>query len=83
MICEVCKLPHADALLPEACIEAQSKAMLELLKNVSQIGTCQGCYAVIAWVRHRNGKMVPYTTEGLNHFVNCPAREQFGQKAAG
>lgn len=80
-ICETCKLPHEVSLLPGACIEAQSKAMLALLKNAGRLGTCSGCNAVIVWIRHTNGKNVPYTTEGLNHFIDCPAREQFGKKA--
>ena len=53
-----------------------------LLKNVGQFGAkCSACEAPIAWVKHANGKMVPYDASpdsyGVNHFVTCPARERF------
>lgn len=54
--------------------------MTRMLQNVGQLGTCDGCGAVIVWVRHRNGKAAPYTTEGLNHFVTCPKADRFGKK---
>lgn len=53
-----------------------------LLKNIGDPGTCRGCQAPIHWVRHKNGKVVPYTTDGLNHFIDCPAAKNF-KKAAG
>lgn len=80
VICKLCRLPgetHGSVLPPDGCLKAMERAMTRMLQNVGQMGTCDGCSAVIVWVRHRNGKNVPYTTEGLNHFVNCPARERF------
>lgn len=76
VLCGQCKLPRTSEL--HSCAEAMEKAMSDLLKNIGKLGTCSGCNAVIVWVLHRNGKHVPYTTEGLNHFVNCPFRERFG-----
>ncbi len=80
-LCVNCKLPfstssdaHADPLY---CMTAMEKAMTDLLRNVGQLGTCKGCNAPVVWVTHRNGKHVPYTTEGLNHFIDCPARAEF------
>lgn len=49
-----------------------------LLKQISIPKRCEGCGAVMYFVHHRsNDKVVPYTADGLNHFVDCPAREQF------
>lgn len=84
-ICNNCKLPgeptrsgcHADSL---DCLKAMEKAMTALLTHVGQLGTCRGCNAPVVWVTHRNGKHVPYTMEGLNHFVDCPARTEFKGK---
>ncbi len=79
-MCEVCKLPlanHVPGLLGGGCPSAMDKAMTALLKQIGQIGTCSGCNGVVIWVTHRNGTHVPYTTEGLNHFLNCPEAEQF------
>lgn len=51
-----------------------------LLRQVGEPGHCRGCGAPVYWVIHRNQKRVPYTMEGLNHFVNCEKREQFSTK---
>lgn len=57
--------------------------MVALLANVAYDppGMCGGCGAEIYWIIHRNGRRVPYTVRGLNHFVDCPAREDFRKKA--
>ncbi len=81
ILCPVCLLPH-DSHDAESCVEAQSQAMKKLLAQISDQGLCRGCQARIFWVTHNNGKKVPYTSAGLNHFVNCPAREQFKGKTA-
>lgn len=49
----------------------------DLLFAVGDLARCKGCGAQIVWVKHKDGKAVPYTTEGLNHFRDCPARDQF------
>jgi hypothetical protein len=66
----------------DTCEEAQAAAMRSLLEKVGETGTCRGCNAPIFWVRHSNGKNVPYTPSGLNHFIDCEAREKFGKNAA-
>lgn len=38
--------------------------------------TCS-CGAALWMVTHANGKRCPYTAEGLNHFIDCPDREQY------
>lgn len=84
-LCPTCQLPITgphDGASQVGCLKAMEKAMTDLLKNAGHFGTCTGCYEPIVWIRHTNGKNVPYTTEGLNHFVNCKAREQFGKKGA-
>lgn len=78
-LCLRCKLPmpdHGPAIFA-GCERAMEKAMTALLKNVGQLGTCRGCNAPVVWVRHANNRPTPYTTEGLNHFVNCPERADF------
>lgn len=49
----------------------------KLLANIGDSGTCRGCQAPIFWVVHKNGKKVPYTPEGLNHFIDCSAAARF------
>ncbi len=56
---------------------AATSPALQLLKTIGDPGTCKGCSAEIFWVRHKNGKVAPYTREGLNHFPDCSAAKQF------
>ena len=51
-----------------------------LLKHVGQPAICKGCGAEIYWVRHLNGKNVPYDPDGLNHFGSCVRADQFRKK---
>lgn len=53
--------------------------ILSLLQNIGDVGACRGCQAAIYWVTHKNGKKTPYTPAGINHFIDCPARAQFGK----
>lgn len=76
-ICASCNLPHEPSIDGHPCIEAQTEAMNRLLQSVGDKGECRGCRAVIYWVTHRNGKKVPYTPAGLNHFIDCPAAKDF------
>lgn len=73
-ICPACKLPTSPA---HDCVEAQARAMKEMLNNVGQQGLCRGCSAPGYWVTHYNGKATFYTPAGLNHFVNCPNGARF------
>lgn len=55
-----------------------SRRLGELLDKIADPGLCRGCGTPIFWVVHKKTqKRVPYTIEGLNHFVDCPERDQF------
>lgn len=79
--CGTCQLVHEKPLLHEEslrpCVDAQATAMKKLLQLVGEPGICRGCQAPIYWMRHRMGAAVPYNSAGLNHFIDCPEREQF------
>lgn len=67
---------HLGRLLEE--VRWQRKTVLALVKNMSGGSTkCRGCEASIYWVKNHEGKAYPVTELGLNHFADCPAREQF------
>jgi hypothetical protein len=51
--------------------------MAKLLVNIGDPSRCKGCGAPIFFVRHKNGKSVPYTPQGLNHFADCPQAKEF------
>ena len=38
---------------------------------------CTACGTELYFVRHRNGKLAPYTADGLNHFLTCPEAHRF------
>ena len=90
--CIHCHLVHSPADQPmdgdmttdllyqqRACATAQATAMKYLLEKIGKQDQCKGCNAPIFWVRHSNGKAVPYTPAGLNHFVDCPERALFAR----
>lgn len=54
-----------------------ARNMAHLLDQVGTPGVCNGCGTRIYWVVHRNGKKVPYTPQGFNHFINCPRAKKF------
>ncbi len=60
------------------------KRMATLLMLIAEeVRPCKGCGQQLAFVKHKNGKLAPYTIEGLNHFLDCPKAEEFRrQKAA-
>jgi hypothetical protein len=72
--CRACFLVHPPM---ETCQGAAAAAMLALLGRVGNQGVCSGCTRPIFWVTHRNGAKTPYTESGLNHFIDCPARDSF------
>lgn len=76
--CTTCKLVHAPEV---TCVAAQGLAMRQLLDRIGDPTNCRACNEPIYFVRHTNGKAVPYTHAGLNHFIDCPQREQFARKA--
>jgi hypothetical protein len=67
-LCQHCNLPHGN--LPD-CLARVQRAIADLLTLTADPGTCRHCGCEIFWVRHLNGKAVPYTIYGLNHFVEC------------
>ena len=73
------------AMDPDLADELRNNIKL-LLNNVGDRGTCgqgptPGCGAEIWWVKHSNGKVAPYTEDGLNHFANCEKAENFRKKS--
>lgn len=73
-----------DPDAPESPLSAEVrelKARIEqLLSHTGSWAQCKGCFKPIYWMVHNNGKKVPYTPEGLNHFADCPAAAQFRAK---
>ena len=54
--------------------------MAELLRLIAQsTRECLACGARIYFVRHSNGKLAPYTVDGVNHFKNCPQAGRFSK----
>ena len=53
----------------------------ELMRNLGfDKARCRSCGRTIYWVVHKNGKKVPYTIDGQNHFANCPQADAFRRK---
>ena len=73
-VCKTCQLVHVSEV---TCIAAQGVAMRALLEKLGEPTECRACHARIVFVRHANGANVPYTLAGLNHFIDCPGRDQF------
>ena len=69
---------YGDAELARVIRVEIEEALRGLLELIAGHGTCKGCGAPIYWVKHV-GKVepVPYSTAGINHFIDCPKREQF------
>ena len=62
---------------PPGGLPDNAKRLKHLLAQIGEPGHCRGCGHKILWVIHRNGKRTPYTEQGLNHFIDCPARDLF------
>jgi hypothetical protein len=60
------------------------KRLATLLMLVAEeVRPCKACGVQLAFVRHHNGRLAPYTIDGVNHFIACPKAEDFRkQKAA-
>ena len=68
--------------MPEA--PTIEKRMASLLQNVAEeIRPCKACGVQLAFVRHRNSKLAPYTLDGVNHFATCPKADQFRRGGEG
>lgn len=75
-LCWICQLPGVHDNLTE-CVDAQSRTIKRLLELTADQALYRCCDAPIYWVEHRNGKKVPYTSAGVNHFITCPATAEF------
>jgi hypothetical protein len=75
--CEACGLDHKYPNDPTICAAYLIKALRTLVAAVGMAGKCRGCNIDIFWVRHMNGKSVPYTPAGQNHFVDCLKAKEF------
>jgi hypothetical protein len=67
----------SPVLLTQEELHAVAENVRKLLANIGDSGICKGCHREIFWVKHRNGKAVPYTPQGLNHFIDCPQAKEF------
>jgi len=55
-----------------------SDRLLKLLKTCGSEGKCKACGATIFWfMTVKNKKLIPYTSEGIPHFGDCPAADKF------
>jgi hypothetical protein len=70
-----------DKLLADPVTPGELFKRIEaLLAAVGEFGKCRGCEAPIYWVMTKRGAPAPYTPQGLSHFADCPAREQFRKR---
>lgn len=70
--------------MPAANLPTIEKRMVLLLNLIAEeLRPCKACGVQLAFVRHRNGKLTPYTLEGLNHFLDCAKAEEFRKQKAG
>ena len=73
-----------DDFIPDRVLLDEARELMRrithLLDQTGSRGTCRGCDRPVMWVRHKNGKLAPYTLDGLNHFADCPAAERFRNK---
>lgn len=64
--------------MPEPNLPPIEQRMESLLRNIAEeLRPCKACGAQLAMVRHRNGKLAPYTMGGVNHFIDCAKADQF------
>jgi hypothetical protein len=60
--------------------DALGRRIRELLERAAELRRpCKACSAELFFVRHANGKLTPYTSDGVNHFANCPEAARFKQ----
>ena len=55
--------------------EERLRRILELTAEGKR--PCKACGVELYFVRHANGKLTPYTVDGINHFANCPEAQRF------
>jgi hypothetical protein len=67
---------NAELREKAATIDQCQRNLQELLKNVGDAGSCEGCRAVVFWVTHKKGnELVPYNADGTGHSENCSGKE--------
>ena len=62
-------------------IEQRMETLLRLVAE--ELRPCGACGVELAMVRHRNGKLAPYTMAGVNHFIDCEKAAQFRRRTGG
>lgn len=61
-----------------------AKRLADILALVAEeTRSCRRCPMTLYFVRHRNGHLAPYTIDGVNHFINCPAAKDFRKPKGG
>ena len=53
-----------------------------LIAIAEELRPCRRCGEMLAFVRHRNGALAPYTADGVNHFRTCPHASEFSRRPA-
>lgn len=67
--------------MPDLNLPPIEQRMESLLRNIAEeLRPCKSCGAQLAMVRHRNGKLAPYTMSGINHFIDCAKADQFRRR---
>jgi hypothetical protein len=56
--------------MSDQTIEQRLEALLSVVAEAHR--PCKWCAKPLYFVRHRNGKLTPYTAQGVNHFLDCP-----------
>lgn len=59
----------------EGRLRASLKSVLECAAEL--IRPCKRCSAPLYFVRSQRGTVIPFTTDGRNHFTNCPHASEF------
>jgi len=67
-------------LLPAERLKTNIVFLLKQICMGDGPAPCRGCGRQVYMVRHRNGKVGPYTDEANLHFRDCPAAKEFSHK---
>lgn len=63
--------------MSEADRDTLVRNLSALLRQLGSEGACRGCGKRIWWCKTKAGKNAPITEDGLNHFADCTAADQF------
>jgi hypothetical protein len=64
----------------EATVERRQEALRMLFDKIGDAAKCDGCGAMIYFVRHKNGKLAPYNPDAVSHFATCQFAGEFRRK---